>query len=197
MKVRAIASAWLKPRELRLPDHNGTGTTINESGKAIAVTAWLSKLPSSFPAGLVPLYLKRWIRLRKAPSYAPYAAARRKWGWVRRHIPHKAPSSPFITVLNSFSPHTQHRGPSSGTICARQGSQTGRLAMVVRGEPQIRHSEGNRRENKLDEAALTALFIASRNCVVRWGTPWARSGALLLKTTLLKRSVEGCTQARV
>ena len=51
----------------------------------------------------------------------------------------------------------------------------------------MRQSEGNRRENKLDEAALTALFIASRNCVVRWGTRWARSGALLLKTTLLKK----------
>jgi hypothetical protein len=40
----------------------------------------------------------------------------------------------------------------------------------VRGELQIRQSEGNRMENKLDEAALTALFIASRNWVLRWGT---------------------------
>jgi hypothetical protein len=37
-------------------------------------------------------------------------------------------------------------------------------------EPQIRQSEGKSTENKLAEAALTALFIASRNCVVRWGT---------------------------
>jgi hypothetical protein len=40
----------------------------------------------------------------------------------------------------------------------------------VRGARQMRQSEGNRMENRLDEAALTALFIASRNCVVRWGT---------------------------
>ena len=33
----------------------------------------------------------------------------------------------------------------------------------------MRQSDGNRMENKLEEAALTALFIASRNCVVRWG----------------------------
>ena len=69
--------------------------------------------------------------------------------------------------------------------------------MVVRGERQIRQSEGNRRENKLEEVALTTLFIASRKCVVRWGTRWARSSALLLKTTLLKKSLEGCAQARV
>jgi len=34
----------------------------------------------------------------------------------------------------------------------------------------MRQSEGKRMENRLDEAALTALFIASRSCVVRWGT---------------------------
>jgi len=51
----------------------------------------------------------------------------------------------------------------------------------------MRQSEGNRMENRLDETTLTALFIASRNCVVRWGTRWARSNTLLLKTTLLKK----------
>jgi hypothetical protein len=73
-------------------------------------------------------------------------------------------------VWNSFSPQIWHKGPSSGTICARHGSQTGRLEIVERGEWQMRQSEGNKMENKLDETALTALFIASRNCVVRWGT---------------------------
>jgi hypothetical protein len=34
----------------------------------------------------------------------------------------------------------------------------------------MRQSEGHRMENQLDEADLTALFIASHNCVVRWGT---------------------------
>jgi hypothetical protein len=57
-----------------------------------------------------------------------------------------------------------------GTILARHGSQTGRLEMVVSGAWQMRQSEGNRRENRLAAAALTALFIASRDCVVRWGT---------------------------
>jgi hypothetical protein len=42
--------------------------------------------------------------------------------------------------------------------------------MLVRGARQMRQSEGKMMENRLDEAALTALFIASRNCVVRWGT---------------------------
>ena len=54
----------------------------------------------------------------------------------------------------------------------------------------MRQSEGNRRENKLAVAALTALFIASRDCVVRWGTRWARSRTLLLKTTLLWKDTQ-------
>src|SRR6478752_8248011 len=182
MKLLAIASDWLKPRSVRLPDHNGTGTTITESGKAIAATVWLSKPPNIFPAGLIPLYLKRWIRSRNAPSYAPYAAARWKCGLTRRQTPHKRAFSESAMLWNSFSPQIWHRGPSSGTIFARHGSQTGRLAIFVSGEWQMRQSEGNRMENRLDEATLTALFIASRNCMVRWGSRGARSNALILKT---------------
>ena len=83
---------------------------------------------------------------------------------------HKGVSSASALGWNSFSPQIRHKGLSKGTIFARHGSHTGKLAMLMRGARQMRQSEGKTMENRLDEAALTALFITSRNCVVRWGT---------------------------
>jgi len=69
----------------------------------------------------------------------------------------------------------------------------------VSGEWHMRQSEGKTTANRLPAAALTALFIASRRGGVRWGSVWARSITLLLKTTLLipLRMCSGQSIARV
>lgn len=63
--------------------------------------------------------------------------------------------------------------------------------MIVSGEWQMRQSEGNKTANKLSAADLIAIRAASRAKSARWGEVRSRLRSPLLKTTLLKKSVEG------
>ena len=59
MKLLAIASAWLKPRAVRLPDHNGTGITITESGKAMAANSLVEQAAQNLPRWPDSVVLKK------------------------------------------------------------------------------------------------------------------------------------------
>ena len=54
-----MASAWLKPRAVRLPDHNGTGTTITRIRQRHCSNCLIEQAAQNFPCRPDSVVLKK------------------------------------------------------------------------------------------------------------------------------------------